>query len=235
VRTRCTAPNKNLDGGVSIRRCREHNDVLVKEEELGTLWDNYGLVGDVVVNIFCCSFYYPSFTRTNTIGMWVWTHFVANMLHYVYPTLLSLAVQPARDIIDQVRLLAQTQSPCNHLCATCISDATARSSITSPAVPEVTLFLLASISSESRRWVSSKCNSSSHFQLTAPQGIPCLYNTLVGRGPQTTCGFNRARVCTSPFDTMMLPETMQAHAGLQTARDAECRILAAAHYGVQHP
>ncbi|KAF8502848.1 hypothetical protein F5888DRAFT_1607397 [Russula emetica] len=45
---KCTASSKNLDGGVSIRRCREHTDVLVEEEELGILWDKYGLVGDVV-------------------------------------------------------------------------------------------------------------------------------------------------------------------------------------------
>ena len=41
---------------MSIRRCREHNDVLVEQKELGDLWDNYGLVGDVVVSIFCYSF-----------------------------------------------------------------------------------------------------------------------------------------------------------------------------------
>ncbi|KAN0107708.1 hypothetical protein V8E52_009875 [Russula decolorans] len=45
---KCTASSENLDGGVSIRRCREHNDVLVEQKELGDLWDNYGLVGDVV-------------------------------------------------------------------------------------------------------------------------------------------------------------------------------------------
>jgi hypothetical protein len=55
-KSRCTASSENLDGGVSIRRCREHNDVLVEQKELGDLWDNYGLVGDVVVSIYCYSF-----------------------------------------------------------------------------------------------------------------------------------------------------------------------------------
>ena len=45
-------PSKDLDGGASTRRCREHSDVLVEELELGILWDEYGLVDDVVVNIF---------------------------------------------------------------------------------------------------------------------------------------------------------------------------------------
>jgi hypothetical protein len=50
--TRCTASAKNLDGGDATRRCREHTDLLVEELELGILWDEYGLVGDIVVGIF---------------------------------------------------------------------------------------------------------------------------------------------------------------------------------------
>jgi hypothetical protein len=34
----------------------------------------------------------------------------------------------------------------------------------------------------------------------------------------------RAHVCTSPFDPMMLTETVPVHAGLQTACDAERRM-----------
>ncbi|KAJ8473947.1 hypothetical protein ONZ51_g7542 [Trametes cubensis] len=44
----CTAPSKNLDGPGSGRRSREHTELLVKDFELGELWEDYGLVGDVV-------------------------------------------------------------------------------------------------------------------------------------------------------------------------------------------
>jgi hypothetical protein len=69
---------------VSIRRCREHNDVLVEEKELGTLWDDYGLVRDVVVNIFFAAlFYYRSLPRTSTIGTVCINSLGFNKLHYV--------------------------------------------------------------------------------------------------------------------------------------------------------
>ena len=51
--TRCMASAKNLDGGDATCRCREHTDFLVEELELGILWDEYGLVGDIIVSIFC--------------------------------------------------------------------------------------------------------------------------------------------------------------------------------------
>lgn len=38
----------NGEGG---RRSREHTELLVEEFELGDLWDEYGIVGDVVVCI----------------------------------------------------------------------------------------------------------------------------------------------------------------------------------------
>src|ERR1700722_11763438 len=47
---RCMASAKNLDGGYATRRCREHMDLLVEELELGILWDEYGLVGDIIVS-----------------------------------------------------------------------------------------------------------------------------------------------------------------------------------------
>ena len=47
---RCTANRNNLDGG-SGRHCREHTELIVSEFELGVLWDEYGLVGDVVVRL----------------------------------------------------------------------------------------------------------------------------------------------------------------------------------------
>jgi hypothetical protein len=48
---RCTARPENLDGPSTLRR-REHTDALVETFELGTLWDDYGIVGDIVVSSF---------------------------------------------------------------------------------------------------------------------------------------------------------------------------------------
>jgi hypothetical protein len=48
---RCTARPDDLDGE-STRRTREHSDTIVEELELGVLWDEYGLVGDIVVRFF---------------------------------------------------------------------------------------------------------------------------------------------------------------------------------------
>jgi hypothetical protein len=47
--SRCTAPADGLDEGTYGRRSRDHTEMLVEEFELGVLWDEYGLVGDVVV------------------------------------------------------------------------------------------------------------------------------------------------------------------------------------------
>ncbi|KAG2116986.1 uncharacterized protein F5147DRAFT_742855 [Suillus discolor] len=45
---KCTAPADGLDEGTYGRRSRNHTKVLVEEFELGVLWDEYGLVGDIV-------------------------------------------------------------------------------------------------------------------------------------------------------------------------------------------
>jgi Plavaka transposase len=42
----CTAKDLTVAGG---RRSREHTEALVSGFELGVLWDEYGLVGDLVV------------------------------------------------------------------------------------------------------------------------------------------------------------------------------------------
>ena len=47
--SRCTAPANDLDSGQHVRRSQAHAELLVKEFELGILWDEYGLVGDIVV------------------------------------------------------------------------------------------------------------------------------------------------------------------------------------------
>jgi hypothetical protein len=48
VLIRCTAKRTDLDGGGG-RRSRDHTELLVSELELGVLWEEYGLVGDIVV------------------------------------------------------------------------------------------------------------------------------------------------------------------------------------------
>jgi hypothetical protein len=47
--SRCTAPANDLDSGQHVRRSQAHAELLVEEFELGMLWDEYGLVGDIVV------------------------------------------------------------------------------------------------------------------------------------------------------------------------------------------
>ncbi|KZT20824.1 hypothetical protein NEOLEDRAFT_1074755, partial [Neolentinus lepideus HHB14362 ss-1] len=51
---KCTARRGSLEGdGINIRRWCEHTEALVESLDLGTLWDEYGIVGDIVV---CISF-----------------------------------------------------------------------------------------------------------------------------------------------------------------------------------
>ena len=47
---RCTAPVNDLDSGHHVHRSQAHTKLLVEEFELGMLWDEYGLVGDIVVH-----------------------------------------------------------------------------------------------------------------------------------------------------------------------------------------
>ncbi len=56
---RCTANRTDLDGEGG-RRSREHTELLVNEFELGTLWDEYGLVGDIIVHVVLtvCLYHY---------------------------------------------------------------------------------------------------------------------------------------------------------------------------------
>jgi hypothetical protein len=48
---RCTAPPDHLDDDTYGCCSRGHTDVLVQGFELGVLWDEYGLVRDIVVGI----------------------------------------------------------------------------------------------------------------------------------------------------------------------------------------
>ena len=49
---RCTAPATDLDSDRHVRHSQAHTELLVEAFELGVLWDEYGLVGDIVVSIF---------------------------------------------------------------------------------------------------------------------------------------------------------------------------------------
>ena len=47
---RCTSPANDLDhAGHHVCCSQAHTKLLVEEFELGMLWDEYGLVGDIVV------------------------------------------------------------------------------------------------------------------------------------------------------------------------------------------
>ncbi|KAL7278565.1 hypothetical protein ACG7TL_007564 [Trametes sanguinea] len=44
----CMAEKNRLEGPAGLGRSRDHTELLVREFELGELWDSYGIVGDVV-------------------------------------------------------------------------------------------------------------------------------------------------------------------------------------------
>ncbi|KAG2050282.1 hypothetical protein BDR06DRAFT_984068 [Suillus hirtellus] len=47
---KCLADQRDLDGdGPCLRRCKKHRELLVEELEYKKLWEEYGIVGDVVV------------------------------------------------------------------------------------------------------------------------------------------------------------------------------------------
>ena len=46
---RCDASNLDLDARAS-RRSRRMTNALVEQLDLGTLWDDYGIVGDIIVS-----------------------------------------------------------------------------------------------------------------------------------------------------------------------------------------
>jgi len=57
VYNRCRAPSGRLDNEEDTyeRRSREHTDFLCTKCELGVLYDNYGIIGDIIV----CRFSHP--------------------------------------------------------------------------------------------------------------------------------------------------------------------------------
>lgn len=46
----CLANKANLDDPDAELRSREDTEAFVSEYELGELWDDYGLIGDVIVS-----------------------------------------------------------------------------------------------------------------------------------------------------------------------------------------
>ena len=66
---RCTAPANDLDSGCHIHCSEMHTELLVNAFELGVLWDEQGLIGDVVVSILalyymCLIAIFQPFTST---------------------------------------------------------------------------------------------------------------------------------------------------------------------------
>lgn len=39
-----------MDSSMFVYRCQEHTEALLEAYQPGTLWDNWGIVGDVVVS-----------------------------------------------------------------------------------------------------------------------------------------------------------------------------------------
>ena len=50
-RNRCTADRKDLDGG-SVRWSHEHTQFLMDTFNMKTLWDDHGVVGDILISPF---------------------------------------------------------------------------------------------------------------------------------------------------------------------------------------
>ena len=51
--------------GEGTRHSRKHTEKLVEVLQLGVLWDEYGLVGDIVVNVFVSRYFFSSFISKN--------------------------------------------------------------------------------------------------------------------------------------------------------------------------
>jgi len=48
---RCCAPRRNLDTPDALHRSRDYTEALVEVGTLGELWDEFGIVGDLIVSI----------------------------------------------------------------------------------------------------------------------------------------------------------------------------------------
>lgn len=55
--TRCLGHRLNLDEG-GLLRSRDHTDILIEELDVDDLWNEFGVVDDIVVSVYsCCSFH----------------------------------------------------------------------------------------------------------------------------------------------------------------------------------
>jgi hypothetical protein len=45
----CTAPANDLDSPAAGRRSHEHTAAAMNAASLDELWDNYGIIGDIIV------------------------------------------------------------------------------------------------------------------------------------------------------------------------------------------
>lgn len=57
---RCTAKDSDLeeDTGIAFRH-RKHSEVLIQEFSIAKLWDEWGLVGDIIVSMNLVSHLHP--------------------------------------------------------------------------------------------------------------------------------------------------------------------------------
>jgi hypothetical protein len=81
---RCTMKLSNPTSE-GISRCRAHTDALVEELELGVLWDDYDVVGDVVViSSFSLSFWFLCFLINCTSSLLQMTFHVPISTNYYH-------------------------------------------------------------------------------------------------------------------------------------------------------
>jgi hypothetical protein len=72
--SRCTAPANELDSSQHVHCSQAHTELLVEEFELGMLWDEYGLVGDIIVHLLL-----------STVARSL-TSLIYLAIHYQFPT-----------------------------------------------------------------------------------------------------------------------------------------------------
>lgn len=49
MKSRCMARSKQLDSD-ALYRCKDHMNILIEDIDCGVLWDEYGIVGDLIVS-----------------------------------------------------------------------------------------------------------------------------------------------------------------------------------------
>lgn len=102
--SRCTAQASGLDDEICGRCLREHTDMLVEAFELGTLWDEYGLVGDVVVSFF--------FLRLRSTLHLLYTvlAILSEITHYLFFCSCSQIISLGRTYTSSSHLISSTSS-----------------------------------------------------------------------------------------------------------------------------